>query len=307
MSFSSALVTGATGFLGRALVKQLHTSNCRVTALVRRQDGLDPALDRIIADIRDPVALRLALAGRRFDVVFHLAAAGVAPGEREPGLMFATNAAATGALVEICAGAGAQGVVYAGSCSEYAAIGNNERISEDDPLTRDHLYGVSKIAGGVWGTALARNCGVTFCWLRLFGIYGPGEARNRLIPYLARRLAFDEPVDLTPGEQVRDLTYVDDAARALLLAGELAVLGNEGPFNVCTGQGVEVRQAAGMVCDHLGKPRELLRFGARPYRPDEPMRLVGDPTRFGEATAYSPQVDLEQGIRLALETRGLVQ
>ena len=307
MTFSSALVTGATGFLGRALVKQLHTIHCRVTALVRCQDGLDPALDRIIADIRDPAALRSALAGRRFDVVFHLAAAGVAPGKREPGLMFATNAAATGALVEICAGIGTRAVVYAGSCSEYAAVGGAERTSEDHPLTRDHLYGVSKIAGGVWGTAIARNCGVTFCWLRLFGIYGPGEAPDRLIPYLAERLAVDEPVDLTPGEQVRDLTYVDDATRALLLAGELAVLGKEGPFNLCAGQGVEVRQVANMVCDHLGKPRGLLRFGARRYRPDEPMRVVGDPTRFRQATGYSPQIDLEQGISLALESRRLAQ
>jgi len=305
--YSTALVTGANGFLGRALVDRLHAAGCSVTALVRRATDIGNVARSVHADLRDEEAVRSAVSGVRAEVVFHLAAAGVAADDRDPSVMFATNASATGLLVDACAVAGARGFVYAGSCAEYAAAGTERPITEDHPLTRDNVYGASKIAGGIWGTALARQSHLTFCWLRLFGAYGPGEAPHRLIPYVAQRLARNEPVDLTSGMQVRDLTFVDDVAESLMLAGGLAVRGEEGPFNVCSGHGSEIRAIAWRVADLMGKPRELLRFGARPYRPDEPLRLVGDPSRFRQPTAFVPRVTLEDGIRATLRSMGYAQ
>lgn len=304
MTFSSALVTGGNGFLGRALVARLRASGCAATALVRRPERSDDAVDQIVADLRQPASVGAALAGRRFDVVFHLAAAGVAPRDREPGPMFAANAVGTGTLVQACADAHVPAIVYAGSCSEYAPTRSTEPLAEEAPLTTSHLYGASKAAGGLWGSALARSFGVNFCWLRFFGIFGPGEAPDRLVPYLATRLRQGESVDLTPGEQVRDLMYVDDAVTALLLAADLAARGESGPFNVCTGVGTRVRDVACSVADALHRPRELLHFGARPYRGDEPMHLVGDPGRFQRATGFAPKIELERGIALAVSAAG---
>jgi nucleoside-diphosphate-sugar epimerase len=304
MTFSSALVTGGNGFLGRALVARLRASGRAVTALVRRPDGIDEAVDLVVADLRQPEIVRAALAGRRFDVMFHLAAAGVAPRDRDPGPMFATNAVGTGTLVEACAGAHVPAIVYAGSCSEYAPASSTEQIAEDTPLTTSHLYGASKAAGGLWGSAVARSFGVNFCWLRFFGIFGPGEAPDRLVPYLANKLRQGQSVDLTPGEQVRDLMYVDDAVTALLLAADLAARGESGPFNVCTGVGTRVRDVACSVADALHRPRELLHFGVRPYRGDEPMCIVGDPGRLQRAAGFAPGVDLNRGIALAVGAAG---
>jgi nucleoside-diphosphate-sugar epimerase len=304
MTFSSALVTGGNGFLGHALVARLRASGRAVTALVRRPDVVDDAVDLIVADLRRPESVRAALAGQRFDVVFHLAAAGVAPRDREPGPMFATNAVGTGTLVEACAGAHVPAIVYAGSCSEYAPTSSTAPLAEDTPLTTSHLYGASKAAGGLWGSAVARSLGVNFCWLRFFGIFGPGEAPDRLVPHLANKLQQGQPVDLTPGEQVRDLMYVDDAVTALLLAADLAARGESGPFNVCTGVGTRVRDIACSVADALRRPRELLRFGALPYRGDEPMRLVGDPGRFQRAAGFAPRIDLDRGVELAAFAAG---
>jgi len=304
MTYATALVTGANGFLGRALIDQLRGSGCAVTALVRRAADLPPSVRAVHADIRDGEAVRAALADGRFDVVFHLAAAGVSPDDRDPGSMFATNAMATGSLVEATVRAGARSFVYAGSCAEYETAEVGQPITEDHALTRSNLYGASKVAGGIWGMALARQARLPFCWLRLFGAYGPGEAPHRLIPYLAQRLAGDEHVDLTPGMQVRDLTCVDDVARALVQAGELALQGHEGPFNVCSGHGVAVGDVAGMVADLMRKPRDLLGFGARPYRPDESLWLVGDPSRFRNLTGFAPRVALQEGIRITLQRLG---
>jgi nucleoside-diphosphate-sugar epimerase len=60
-----------------------------------------------------------------------------------------------------------------------------------------------------------------------------------------------------------------------------------------------------MVADALRRPGDLLHFGARPYRGDEPMHLVGDPGRFLRATGYEPQVGVDRGVALALDAWGL--
>ena len=82
----------------------------------------------------------------------------------------------------------------------------------------------------------ARSLGVPFQWVRLFGVFGPGEAPHRLLPYVHDRLSRGERVDLTAGLQWRDLLYVEDAAKGLLRAAEIALEGRLGPFNLCTGE-----------------------------------------------------------------------
>jgi nucleoside-diphosphate-sugar epimerase len=67
-------------------------------------------------------------------------------------------------------------------------------------------------------------------------------------------------------------------------------------YNVCSGVAVRIRDVASVVCDLMGKPQRLLAFGARPYRPDESMCIVGDPGLFQAATGWTPKVSLEEGI-----------
>jgi nucleoside-diphosphate-sugar epimerase len=141
---------------------------------------------------------------------------------------------------------------------------------------------------------------MAFCWVRLFGVYGPGEASHRLIPYLVTRLRNNEVVDLTPGRQVRDLMFIDDAVRGLISAANAALEGHEGPFNLCSGQGTEIGEIARMIANLLGKPAGLLAFGAREYRPDEPLWLVGSPESFHRISLFTPKVDVPTGIRATL-------
>ena len=125
---------------------------------------------------------------------------------------------------------------------------------------RRDLYGASKAAGGRWGAALARSLGLPFQWVRLFGVFGPGEAPHRLLPYVHDRLSRGERVDLTAGLQWRDLLYVEDAAKGLLRAAEIALEGRLGPFNLCTGEPVTVRAMAEEVARQMGAPPEASRL-----------------------------------------------
>src|SRR6185436_3044775 len=135
-------------------------------------------------------------------------------------LMQSANIAASAAWVEAAAAVGARALVYVGSCSEYGAMGEARPVGEDAPLAAADLYGASKAAGGLWARACAQALSLPFLWLRPFGIFGPGEAAHRLLPYLHARLGAGARADLTPGLQMRDFLYIDDAVAGLIAAGE---------------------------------------------------------------------------------------
>jgi nucleoside-diphosphate-sugar epimerase len=296
MRFQTALVTGATGFIGRALCRRLLRAGIRVGALTRRVADAPDGTDAIALAGLDESSLGEALAGRRFDVVFHLAAYGVAPSDRDPAAMLRINVAGTDAVLRAAALCEAGAVVYAGSCSEYRTPPQGTFVDEDAPLTTAALYGASKAAGGLWGQAAAGQLGLGFQWLRLFNVFGPGESAHRLIPSIVTSLLRDEPVRLSPGEQVRDFLFIDDVAEAIHLAAEAALAGKLGPFNVCSGSPITVRDLTLAVAEAMNKPATLLDFGALSYRPDECLWLVGQPDRFELATGFRPSVPLVAGI-----------
>lgn len=296
MHFATALITGASGFIGGALLRRLRESGVAVTCLGRHASRLPDGVPAIRVPRFDPPTLRSCLADQGYEVIFHLAAYGVSPSDRERAAMFETNVAGTAALVEVAADVGCRAFVHVGSCSEYATPTREEPVGEDHPLNHEALYGASKAAAGLWGHALARAVDVPFQWLRLFNVYGPGEAAHRLVPHLADHLRRSEPVPLTAGAQFRDFLHVEDVVTGLLLAADAALLGRLGPFNLCSGQAVTVKSLAQHVAAASGKPEHLLRFNALSYRPGEPLWLVGRPDRFAEATGFRAKIALEDGL-----------
>ncbi len=300
--FRSALVTGATGFLGSVLVEHLLARGIETTCLVRTPTSSSrkiPAGARTI-EVRffEFPRLKSKLAAISADVVLNLASYGVQQGDRDPRWLNEGNLGFLTCLLEATAGRPLRRFVHTGSCSEY---GIPERegvpISETQPLRPVSAYGAAKASAFREATTLAASLNVPFLTLRLFGVFGAHEAPNRLVPYLIDKLRRDEPVDLTPGEQVRDFLYEDDAAAAFVAAAEAPNLVPGEVYNVCSGRGIRVRELGEAVADALGKPRHLLHWGERSYRGDEPMWLVGDNQRFVAATSWRPRISVEEGIR----------
>jgi len=290
------MVTGASGFIGAALTDHLRRKGKRVLAAGRPSSLLPRADMHVRVAWPTPEELRPLLEDEQVDVLYHCAAYGVAPDQRDMKTMFDANVRAAGAWVEVAAAFEMPAFVYVGSCSEYGSPCEEIPIDEDRPLDAVELYGASKAAGGQWARAVAQHLGVGFQWLRLFGVVGPGEPVHRLLPYLHNRLRAGHRVDLTPGQQWRDFLHIDDAVAGLSLAGEAARNGQFGTFNLCSGKGVKLRLVAEAVARAMGVSADLLDFGGRPYRADEPMWMVGDCSRFEALTDFRASIGIEDAV-----------
>ncbi len=116
---------------------------------------------------------------------------------------------------------------------------------EDSPLEQGKLYGSSKAAGGLVASAIANSSDVSFRLLRLFKVYGAGEAPHRLLPALVSGLAKRERVAMSAGTQVLDFVYIDDVVEAMLRAdAHCREKGGIATWNVATGRAHSVREFA---------------------------------------------------------------
>jgi GDP-4-dehydro-6-deoxy-D-mannose reductase len=294
------LLTGATGFIGSRLLKHLYSAGFSVTAVGRRAvNGKD--IRNIVVNSLTAEDLTPLLKGKSFDAVVHLAAAGVHPGDREFDRLLQINGYLPSNLVTLADRIGAKALVMAGSNSEYAES-DVAQIDERAPLETLKSYGASKAAGGLLAVATGHALGVNTINLRLFNVFGPGEANHRLLPSLVRNLSVGKSVDLSEGSQVRDFLHVDDACRAIITALQMASRSNlaTGHYNICTGIGTSVKEFATAIGATLGCDSSLLRFGAIAMRPDDVARVVGSCRRFERETQWRPALTFQSAVHNAV-------
>jgi UDP-glucose 4-epimerase len=298
------LVIGATGFLGTELVRRLRAAGVPTHSLLFLNRARRTAPPGEVIESRSPAAvdIRAALDDTRFDCVYHVAAAGVSPAERDPQTLLDGNLGLVSNVMMALASQPPRRFIYTGSCAEYSRAEPPQRIPEEHPTLPGNVYGASKAAATIWATALAQKLGIPLVTLRLFHIYGPTEAPSRLVPYLVDCLRNDVRAKLTKGEQYRDALYIDDAVSALLAAGAAQTL-PQSVYNVCSGLPVTVRELADTAARVLGKSTDFLEFGALPYRPDEEMWIVGDNRKFLRDTTWTPTVALEDGLAQVVRAR----
>jgi nucleoside-diphosphate-sugar epimerase len=295
------LVTGAAGFIGARVVRQL--AGDKVLALDRRADRLTalkgefPGLETESVDISDADRLVPLLRAYRPDAVIHLAWY-ADPRDYLTSHRNLDSLSATTRFIDAVLQAGCRKVVVGGSCAEYEPKG--DLLRETDAAKPTTLYGVAKLAAGEISRVLAEEIGAELAWARIFHLHGPGEDERRLIPWVAGQLAAGQPVDLTDGTQVRDHLHVDDVARGLVA---MLPPGAKGIFNVCSGRPVTLRSVLEIVGELRERP-DLLRFGARAHRAGEVTFLAGDSTKL-RGVGWSPRFDLREGLADALRARDL--
>jgi UDP-glucose 4-epimerase len=295
------LVTGGTGFVGQHVVRLALSAGAEVHVLGRRAP-VETNASFHVADMADTGTIRRAVRDVRPDGIVHLAAAGVAYGSSDAAELRRINTTGLAVLLEAAASLSTPpAVVCAGSGFEYAPA--ERPLREDDPIRPNSGYGASKAAALAVATEFGARLPLT--WVRLFSLYGPGEKEPRLAPYVIGCVRRRLPIELTAGAQVRDYTSVTDVAEGMLRS---MVATSERPglnvFNLSSGQTVTLREFVELLAEVL-RDRGLtpdLRFGSRPYRPDELMDYSADTTRWRERMQWMPGVSLKDGLRAMVDS-----
>jgi nucleoside-diphosphate-sugar epimerase len=298
------LVTGASGFLGAHLLRRLAGLGARCTGLHRpgsslsRLVGLPSNVRLVASDLQDREGLSRAVVARPPRVVFHLAAYGVDPKQKDLGTAFQSNVIGFVNLVESLRSVPLDAFVNTGTCSEYPG-GIDRPLVETDPVEPQGPYAMSKAAAVSLGQMLARTEKRPIVTLRPFTFYGPLERPDRLIPHVISSVVKGQDIRMTGGRQTRDFIYVDDVVEAYLRAAVPPVELGE-VFNIGSGTATTVLALVERLRDLAGSMAPML-VGAIPYRENEMWHLCADIRKARQRLGWSPRVSLDDGLKRMLE------
>lgn len=270
----TVVLTGATGFVGRQIMRALLLRGCRIRVIVRdpRRVGELPEASAVEVYQTDdlfgerPGRLRELLADSQ--KLIH-AAWYAEPGKYLTSPLNLDCLAGTLRLVRAFAEVGGERFIGVGTCAEYDL--SEGLLTAETPLAPDSLYATCKASAYQVSSRFLAAEGVGFAWCRLFYLYGEGEDERRLVPYIRTQLQAGEDALLTRGEQIRDFIDVGEAGRMI---ADVAFGQWEGAVNICSGKPLTVRELAESVADEYGR-RDLLRFGSRAENLFDPPKVVG--------------------------------
>jgi nucleoside-diphosphate-sugar epimerase len=287
------LVTGASGFIGRHVVRELALHGCEVHGVGR--ESVSPHTTRCdswhqvdMLDANTP--RRLAAVGA--DLLIHCAWV-TAHGSYWESPENVAWRSATNALVRAFKDSGGRRFIGVGTCAEYDLQGGSEPLHEErSALKPTTLYGQAKSNTHIDLNQLANDSPLSVAWARLFHLYGPGEDPKRLVPSIITSILRGQPAKCTSGHQIRDFMHAADAGAAI---AQLALSNIRGPVNVASGTQTTIEAVAKHIGDLMGR-RDLIALGALPDRPGDPLAIVADVTRLRSELGFSPRHDLRQGL-----------
>jgi len=289
------LLTGASGFIGSHVAKELVRDGCQVTAIMQpgtdawRFQDIESQIRQIECDLTEYDQVTEILDQHAFDLCIHpawYAVPGKYPHSNE-------NMASMGATVHLffrLSERGCKRFVGIGSCFEYDhTLGT---LSEDSAMDPKTLYEVCKLAtkGGL--EEVAKSSPTEFAWVRLFYQYGPYEDERRLVPWIICSLLRNERAKSTKGEQVRDFMHVEDVASSIWAVAKSNLTG---AVNSGCGKPVAIADIVTTIGQLLDRS-DLLDIGAMPYREGETMLVASDNRKLVEGTGWRPKYDLRSGL-----------
>lgn len=301
----SAVVTGASGMLGQALIRLLVREKIDVIAVVRpgspQNETMlsDPAVTCVECDLVELTSLPKK-AGRECDAFFHFAWGGTYGNTRNNYYGQLENVKYTLDAVEAAREMGCSVFLGAGSQAEFGRVEYGVKLSSSVCAKPESGYGIAKLCAGQMSLALCREYGIRHIWTRILSVYGPGDKDRTMVMSGICSMLRGEVPKYTKGEQIWDYLYCDDAAKAFYLAAQK---GRDGAV-YCVGSGEERRLKD--YIKEIGKatcPEQTIVFGEVPYYEKQVMYLCADLSELTKDTGFKPQISFEEGIKKTVEWR----
>lgn len=288
------LVTGATGFIGRAFCQEAVRRGHRILALARKSDAIiEPEIELAIGGIQETPWDTV----KRFapEAALHLAwvtEPGVYLSSPKNELWLEQSKIWFRRLIEI-------GVPYlagTGTCIEYAP--SNEPLHETTSRIEPAFpYSRAKASLFRWLQRESMDSALTWNWFRIFYPYGPGEHRHRICSFLIHQLRKDQSLALRTPTSIKDYIFIEDAARALCQVIEARI---SGAVNVGTGQGVSIKGLATRVAHLLQADASLVQEAEQIDH--DPTPIVIAENRLLQSTGWKQHTSLEIGLQRLIDS-----
>ena len=295
-----ALVTGATGFVGRHLSAYLRSCGDEVV-------GADRAAyeDVIVVDITEAASVEQVFADVAPDVVYHLGGwSDVGASWTAPVEAYKVNAEGTLNVLEAARHHGVGRVMVVSSADIYGVVPDDLLpITEQHPLRPVSPYAVSKVAADYLALQAHLGHGLEVVRARAFNHLGPGQSENFVASAIASRIAANErdgTTEVPVGNLAarRDFTDVRDVVVAYRLLVEQGAAGEA--YNVCSGRAVAIQELADQLLSLAKHPMRLVVDPDR-YRSVDVPTVLGDAARLRAATGWEPSIPLATTLADLLE------
>ena len=297
------ILTGATGAIGLAVINKCLEMNWEVCAVVRPGSERNQKIPRnssihiIECNLNQIDELCKLEECKEADYFLHLAWSGTFGEQRNDEEMQRKNVQYALTACETAYALGCEAFLFAGSQAEFGRV--EGMLNESVPTNPETAYGRAKLEAGSRTLELCIQKGMRHIYMRILSVYGPGDGAETMVNSTIHKLKAGISPQFTPGEQLWDYLYSDDAASALVLACERGKTGKI----YCLGSGVakplyEYIRKIGQVVN----PKITLQIGALPYRENQVMYLCADIRDLQEDLGFQPSVSFEEGIKRICES-----
>ena len=298
----TAVVTGATGAIGRSLVKVCIEAGYEVLTVVHKGSlragelemiehchvlRLDlPEYDKAMEELENQ-EIKL----ENYELFFHLAWMAPFGKDRDNLNLQLDNIRAALAAVQFAKKLGCTTFIGTGSQAEYGRV--EGILSPETPAFPETGYGITKLCAGQLTRLSCEQIGLRHIWCRVLSVYGPHDRDQTLIGTAVIKMMANEETEFTPCDQIWDYIYSDDAARAILLAGQRGESGKV--YMIGSGEIHLLKEYIEKIAEITGYSREI-GFGKRPYNDKQVMYLQADVGGL-KTLGYSPVVSFDEGIK----------
>ncbi len=301
LSTKVVLVTGAAGFIGSHLTRQLLEGGAEVHILLRKdtdqfriQDFLED-LTVWYGDLKDFQGISSCIRRSKPQIIFHLAS--IRNVNRIPELiepMIDINVKGTlnllrGVIEEKIT---LESFVNTGSSEEYGD--GSAPFNEDQREIPVSPYSASKVATTYFCQMFHKSMGLPIITLRPFLTYGPNQDTDMFIPSLIEHCLIGKDFPMTEGDQTREFNYIDDIVEAFLHAACRPQAAGE-VINIGNGIEYRIKDVAEKILYMMGNPIKLL-VGDLPKRPGEAKHFFCNNEKARELLEWSPKIDLNVGL-----------
>lgn len=295
-TLSRAAVSGATSFLGSAVVKTLINKGCEVYGIVRPSSSArsylpdSPRFHEIVCDVADTEKWAAEIG--EADTFFHFAWGGPGIGGRSDPVVQSQSAENTFKALNAAAELGVTRFFISGTQAEYGRV--NGKITENTPCNPVLEYGKNKLRVCKAAPQIAKNLGMEYVHARFFSVYGPHDHPYTLIPSCIRTFLNEERMELSECRNMWNFLHVYDAAEAIIQLAECKLSEPSVIVNVASADTRVLREFVEEIYRLCGEKGQCA-FGAR-HVSETPVDNWPDISKLQGMIDWEPHIAFKEGI-----------